>query len=523
MNQKNPVLLCVDDEEANLKLLEKLLVPRGYSVICAASGKDALRMIKSQPIDLVLLDIIMPGMDGFEVCRQIKEDQKFRNIPVIMVTALSAKQDRIRGIEVGADDFLSKPFDLAEVLARIKMLLKMKRLDDERKHAEAQKEDALAALQKSHVELEIKVQERTAKLAQANALLQADIIERQRVEDALLESEERYRALFDRSLDLVYIHDFEGRFIDANEAALNLFGYKKDEFRSLDFSSLLSEDQLPFARKTMQEIREKGFQKELTECRLRLRNGTEVYVETKGSAIISKGAYTGIQVLARNITERKLVEEKIRNSLVEKEVLLKEVHHRVKNNLMIIIGLIKMQETKANNEMFNPLLLELEGRIRSMALVHESLYKSADLAHVDLQNYVETMSAQIHAQFIADRDIRFSVQAAGVEVSLDKAVPCGLILNELITNAYMHAFPAGRPGSGKGKCEIKVIVKQKGGMNTLTVADNGVGLPADLDWEKSETLGLRLVKMLSQQINGSIELDRSVGTAFRLQFPVVAT
>ena len=131
MNSQNPIILCVDDEEANLKLLENILVPRGYAVVSAASGKDALLKIKSQTIDLVLLDIIMPEMDGFEVCRQIKEDQKLRNIPVIMITALTAKQDRVRGIEAGAEEFLSKPFDRTEALARIKILLKVKELNDD--------------------------------------------------------------------------------------------------------------------------------------------------------------------------------------------------------------------------------------------------------------------------------------------------------------------------------------------------------------------------------------------------------
>jgi len=130
------------------------------------------------------------------------------------------------------------------------------------------------------------------------------------------------------------------------------------------------------------------------------------------------------------------------------------------------------------------------------------------------------MSAQIHAQFGVERDIRFKVKAAGVDVNLDIAVPCGLILNELLTNAFKHAFPGDKPRAGEVNCEINVIVNQEGGMNELTVADNGVGLPADLDWEKSDTLGLRLIKMLSKQINGSIELDRSAGTAFRLKFPM---
>ena len=193
MNPLNPVILCVDDEEANLKLLEKLLVPRGYVVVIAANGKDALLKIRSQAIDLVLLDIIMPGMNGFEVCRQIKEDQKLRNIPIIMITASIVKQDRILGIEAGAEEFLSKPFDLAEVLARIKMLLKMKGLDDDRKRAEEQREAVLAELQKSHDELDRRVRERTAELAKANETLQADITERKLAEDVLRISDERYR------------------------------------------------------------------------------------------------------------------------------------------------------------------------------------------------------------------------------------------------------------------------------------------------------------------------------------------
>jgi diguanylate cyclase (GGDEF)-like protein len=176
MNPRNPVILCVDDEEANLKLLENILVPRGYEVVSAASGKDALLKIKSQTIDLVLLDIMMPGIDGFEVCRQIKEDQKLRNIPVIMITALTDKQDRIRGIEAGAEEFLLKPFDQTEALARIKILLKVKELNDARARAEE-------ALQKSHDELDCQVQERTAELAQANTILQAEITERKRREE----------------------------------------------------------------------------------------------------------------------------------------------------------------------------------------------------------------------------------------------------------------------------------------------------------------------------------------------------
>jgi response regulator RpfG family c-di-GMP phosphodiesterase len=126
----NPVILCVDDEPGNLRLLERTLCPSGYLVIKAGDGREALEIIGSRKVDLVLTDVLMPGIDGFETCRRIKADERYRHIPVVMITALGSKTDRIRGIEAGADEFLSKPFDHAEVLARVKMLLRTKQLDE---------------------------------------------------------------------------------------------------------------------------------------------------------------------------------------------------------------------------------------------------------------------------------------------------------------------------------------------------------------------------------------------------------
>ncbi len=130
MNTQKPRILCVDDEPQNLKLLEALLASRGYEVIKAASGQEALERINEQGIDLVLLDVMMPGIDGFEICSKIKDDERSKDVPVVMITSLSSKEDRIKGIEAGAEDFISKPFDQAEVFARIKMLLKIKNLND---------------------------------------------------------------------------------------------------------------------------------------------------------------------------------------------------------------------------------------------------------------------------------------------------------------------------------------------------------------------------------------------------------
>ena len=135
MNRHNPVILCVDDEQTNLSLLDFMLAPKGFKVISAVNGNEALHIVQSAPVDLVLLDIMMPGMDGFEVCRKIKSDERLSNIPVVMITASNGRDDRIKGIEAGAEDFISKPFHREEVLARIKMLLNVKELGDKLKNA----------------------------------------------------------------------------------------------------------------------------------------------------------------------------------------------------------------------------------------------------------------------------------------------------------------------------------------------------------------------------------------------------
>ena len=253
MNPRNPIILCVDDEPANCELLENILVASGYGVISAANGKDALLKIKTREIDLVLLDVIMPGMNGFEVCREIKESKKFTNIPVIMITALNAKEDRIKGIEAGAEEFLSKPFDKTEVLARIKMLLKVKKL-----------------------------------------------------EAALAQSEKHYRRIFETSKDGLLILDKpEGKIIDINQAIVDLLGYPREDLlgkKVMDFGIL--KDAADF-KKVYTQLNNIGFAQY-----------TDILIETNRGTYVNAEVYftnesKEIQCNVRDITERKR-EEKIR-------------------------------------------------------------------------------------------------------------------------------------------------------------------------------------------------------------------
>jgi two-component sensor histidine kinase len=212
-------------------------------------------------------------------------------------------------------------------------------------------------------------------------------------------------------------------------------------------------------------------------------------------------------------------EDELRTSLQEKEVLLREVHHRVKNNLASIIGLIHLQRKTMGNAAAAGILSDLASRIMSMALIHETLYQSDKLTRIDCQRYFSALGSHLISAAASRGHVRCEVEATGVEMNLDTAVPCGMIVNELITNAIKHAFPQGKPGGGTGSCTVSVSVQGDGPIYTLAVADNGIGLPPATNWETAKTLGLKLVKMLAEhQLGGRIEVDCTAGTRFTLNF-----
>lgn len=225
------------------------------------------------------------------------------------------------------------------------------------------------------------------------------------------------------------------------------------------------------------------------------------------------------QTLEMEIQERKQVSESLRASLSEKEVLLREVHHRVKNNLAAISGIVQMQRRGINDAAAVKVFVDLESRVRSMAIIHEMLYRSENLARIDFQDYLEKLISQTRSFLMRRSDIHFSVSAQGVEMVLDDALPCGLIVNELITNAIKYAFPETLFCPGKRSCEISVLAECDGSAYTLSVADNGIGFPADLEWTTATTLGLHLVRMLGEhQLGGRIKLDRNGGARFVFTF-----
>ncbi len=215
-----------------------------------------------------------------------------------------------------------------------------------------------------------------------------------------------------------------------------------------------------------------------------------------------------------DITSEVKSEERLRASLREKEVLLREVHHRVKNNLQIISSILNLGSRGLREGAEMDALRECRNRIRSMSLLHETLYRSRDLTRIEFYNYVRKMVAELFQTYgVTADEVALRMEVEDVDMGIDTAIPTGMLINELVSNSLKHAFPAGR----KGEVRVQVGANEEG-VVTVVVGDNGVGLPRWLDFRASESLGMQLVTTLTEQLGGTIDLNRNKGTEFTLRF-----
>jgi len=219
--------------------------------------------------------------------------------------------------------------------------------------------------------------------------------------------------------------------------------------------------------------------------------------------------------------EKREAEKTIKESLQEKEVLLKEIHHRVKNNMQIISSLLNLQIRHSADGKITTVLRHSQNRIRTMALIHEKLYESKDLTHVDCEEYVKDLSKQLMLSYGISRSrIKLNINIKNIYFDVNTAIPCALIINELLSNALKYAFPrlAIIPKTHR-QHQIDVILrKSKKNLYTLIIKDNGVGIPQHITLNNLKTLGLQLVKTLVEQLNGTIKLERKGGTKFTIIF-----
>jgi len=252
------------------------------------------------------------------------------------------------------------------------------------------------------------------------------------------------------------------------------------------------------------------------EVRLTTETGKKVSAEVRGLAPVIEGARSYVIGTLQDITERKHLAEEIAASLLEKETLLKEIHHRVKNNMQVISSLLLLQRKQISDPKTRALFQESENRIFSIALVHEKLYRSKSLSNVDVQDYLRMMGDYLFTSFdIAPGRLAIEIKAEGIFLPIDKAIPLSLITNELLTNSLKHAFPDQRKGS------IRISMTHEKGNYRYIFHDDGIGFPEHVDFKNTESLGMQLVNGLVGQILGKITLTREKGTTFEIVFTIV--
>ena len=340
---------------------------------------------------------------------------------------------------------------------------------------------------------------------------QENITEQLAAEQALRESEEKFRVLAETSPVAICLYQ-EDRHIYANPAMESLFGFDAEELCNMKNLDLVHGDcrdlvrERGFARLAGQSVPSQYEVKYLTKAR------EERHVLISAGMMEYQGCPTVVASFL-DITERKRAEELIRASLEEKDVLLREIHHRVKNNLQVVSSLLFLQSQKFNDPELQNCFLESQSRICSMALAHEQLYQSKNLAEISIKGYVENLVGQIQEIFVTPgQAIDCLLAVEDLDLDITKVVPCGLMITELLSNAYKHAFVDGRSG------QVTISMKSSTGQIELAVTDNGIGWPDELDYRQPKTLGLQLVKALTNQLNGTLELERSNGTRFRVCF-----
>ncbi len=355
-------------------------------------------------------------------------------------------------------------------------------------------------------ELEIRVRQRTRELDR-------ELGERRRAEASLIESEERFRRLVQDAPVAIGIVNVNGLIEYVNDKYIEITGYSEKNCPTIECWWQYAYPQVEKQKEIIDQWNKfiktsangvnTGFQERQVLCRDGVVRDIKIHFNRIKDKVI---------VVFNDISERKLRDDQLKATLQEKEVLLKEIHHRVKNNMQIILSLISLQQSDADDKVvlaFN----EISNRIKAMSLVHEQLYQSENFARIDSSKYIRSLIGNLRDSFhVSSKGITVIENVDAIDMNMDMLIPCGLIVNELVTNAMKYAF-VDRPGG-----EIFIGLTADGHNRTLVISDNGIGLSEDVNINSTNTLGLRITRAIASQIDGEIEIDRTAGTSFKISF-----
>lgn len=334
-----------------------------------------------------------------------------------------------------------------------------------------------------------------------------DITERKNMETSLRQSEEKYRTYIENAPEGVFIADEKGNYIDVNPAACNMTGYQREELLTMSIRDLAS----PEMKMDSSFENLKKFGKTTTEVILRKKDGTDI-ISSLSATALEENRY---MAFCSDITEKKTAEKRIEELLNEKNMLLREVHHRIKNDMNTILSLIVLQAEQCENEEAKKILNEAENRIVLMGHIYNTLYQSKSLTSIEIKSFLEDLIEDLQKAYLQDRGIRIVTEISPVEISPRDSFPLGIIVNELINNAFKYAFDS--TGSG----EIRLAVsKMESDILEIIVTDNGTGISKEIIEKKDFGFGLMLVENLSDHYKGDFEIISEGGTTVRLNLKI---
>jgi PAS domain S-box-containing protein len=473
-NEKPLELLLVEDNPGDVRLTrEGLIDSQVHSTLnVAVDGEDAMAYLRKQgkyasamTPDLILLDLNLPIKSGLEVLQEIKSDPHLQLIPVMVLTSSGTEKDILASYSLHADAFVTKPADLAEF---------------------------------------------TRVIAQ---------IKRNTIE-SLEDNEQQFRVFVNAAPVMMWMTDANDRPQLFNDGWLHFTGQALVQALN---RQLASEEVHPDDRAEYIETLERNFRKrEPFEHRYRMKTWQGAY-RWINAAVMPRfapdGLFCGFIGCCTDITGHKQREDQIAAALKEKETMLAEIHHRVKNNLQIIDSLLGLQLAQVDDPATLAILRDSQNRVKSMALIHQSLYQSNDFSRVDFTEVCGTLISNLFASYGVDTArVRLVQSTETVLLPMNIAIPLGLLVNELISNVLKYAYPGGSSG------EIRVLLgTQVNGDLELIVSDDGVGIAEDPDIKNSPTLGLQLVHVLSEQLFASLAISRQHPTTFTLTVPASNT
>ena len=496
-------VLLIEDNPGDAFLIQEMLEEISnlkFSLHNIQYLDEGLNYLQKNRVDIILLDLNLPDSSGLDTFLKIKDTAPM--IPIVILSGLNDEAIAINAVKSDAQDYLIKgKVDSSLLVRSISYAIERKSIKEE--------------LLKHRDHLEDLVEERTVELQVANDLLQKEIEEHKLAEEALKESEEKFRELFNNANDMITLVEVKekgllGNFLEINNMGILKLGYTRDELLNMGPKDIVPPDKIAEISKNVAELKKEGH---ATFERINMtKNGIKIPFEVNTHLFKLNGRSVALAI-SRDISERKKTEKLLKKSLDEKEMFLKEIHHRVKNNLMVISSLLSLQSRYIKDKKTLDIFKDSQNRARSMALIHERLYNSSDLKRINFGEYIQTLTMELFRTYMSNSSyIKLNMDVEDVMIDINTAVPLGLIVNELISNSMKHAFFERETG------EINVNFKFSHDNFILLVKDNGIGFPEELDFKNTDSLGLRLVNSLTNQIHGDIQLKVDNGSEFKIKF-----